>query len=330
MRTINIVSRLIMWVGVSLLTLWSWSAGPAIRQPDWNSLGVSLIAGREYLAAGSRRRALDVYLPTGHTETPATKRGRPAVLVIHGGSWVGGSAAAWRTDPSDIVIRLAQNGLVVFAVDYRLARPDEPSWPTIVGDLREAVRWVRRHGGEFGVDPGRIAVLGISAGGHLAALLGTQSEERGPDGVSSRVQAVVSFYGPSDLATLIRVRRLSYEPVRTFIGDRRSRMASDLAEVSPISHVSDDDPPFLLLHGTDDRWVPLDQSVRMASALAIAEVPHRLIVVPGARHGFGMTVKYPKHRDLLPEIIGFLENVWNISSVAARHARRCCWYGTCA
>jgi acetyl esterase/lipase len=329
MRTFNIVSRLMIWVGVSSLTVWSSSAVPAIRLPDWNSLGVSLITGREYLAAGSRHGALDVYLPAGHTETPAFKRGRPAVLVIHGGSWLGGSAAAWRADPSDMVIRLVEQGLVVFALDYRLARPDEPSWPAIVGDLREAVRWVRRHGGEFGVDPGRIAVLGISAGAHLAALLGVQSEERGPDGVSSRVQAVVSFYGPSDLATVMRARRLSHEPVRTFIGDRRSRMANDLAEASPISHVTHDDPPFLLLHGTDDHWVPLDQSVRMASTLAIAGVPHRLIVVPGARHGFGMTVEYPTHRDLLPEIIGFLENVWNISSVAARHARRCCCYDAC-
>ena len=153
--------------------------------------------------------ALDVYLPAGHTATPAAKRGRPAVLVIHGGSWLGGSAAAWRTDPSDMVVRLAQQGLVVFALDYRLARPDEPSWPAIVGDLREAVRWVRRHGDEFGVDPGRIVVLGISAGAHLAALLGVQSEERGTDSVSSRVQAVVSFYGPSDLAS-------SYERAPSF------------------------------------------------------------------------------------------------------------------
>ena len=204
MCTISIVSHLMVLVGVSSLTLWSWSAAPAVPQPNWNSLGVSLITGREYLTVGSSRRRLDVYLPAGHTATPAAKRGRPAVLVIHGGSWLGGSAAAWRTDPSDMVVRLAQHGLVVFALDYRLARPDEPSWPAIVGDLREAVRWVRRHGGEFGVDPGRIAVLGISAGAHLAALLGVQSEERGPDGVSSRVQAVVSFYGPSDLAALIR------------------------------------------------------------------------------------------------------------------------------
>jgi acetyl esterase/lipase len=323
MRTIAIVSRILMWIGTSSLTLWAWSAVPAIRRPDWNSMGVSLIQGREFLAAGSRRTALDIYLPAGQSAMPASKRGRPAVIVIHGGSWIGGSAAAWRADPSEMVIRLVQQGLVVVAVDYRLARPGEPSWPAVMGELREAVRWLRRHRDEFGIDPGRIAVLGISAGAHLAAMLGTQSEEQGPDDVSSRVQAVVSFYGPSDLTTLIRSRRLSHEPVRRLMGDRPSWSADRVAEASPISHVTPDDPPFLLLHGTDDRWVPLDQSVRMASTLAIAGVPHRLIVVPGARHGFDMTVEYPTHRDLLPEIISFLENVWNISSVAAKHQRRC-------
>jgi acetyl esterase/lipase len=322
--------RLIVWIGVSSVTLWSWSTAPAIRQLDWNSLGISLITGREYVSDGWHRRTLDVYKPAKHTETRASKRGRPAVLVIHGGSWLGGSAAAWRADPSEVVIRLAQEGLVVFAADYRLARPAEPSWPAIMGDLREAVRWVRRHSGEFGVDPGRIVVLGISAGAHLAALLSLQSEEQGPDGVSSRVQAVVSFYGPSDLAALVRSRRLSHEPVRTLMGDQPSRNADSLAEASPISYVTHDDPPFLLIHGSDDRWVPLDQSLRMASSLAIAGVPHRLIVVPGARHGFGMTVESPAHRDLFPEIIGFLENVWNISSVAAQDVRRCCWYGACS
>ena len=106
---------------------------------------------------------------------------------------------AFRYDSRNAVVRLAQRGMVVFAIDYRLARPGSPSWPAVVDDLREAVRWVRRHSGEFGVDPGRIAVMGQSSGGHLASLLATLPDEPGPDGVSSRVQAVVSFYGPSDL-----------------------------------------------------------------------------------------------------------------------------------
>ena len=328
MRAVANVSRLIAWLGVSSMTMWSWSAAPPIRQPDWNSLGVSLIKGREYLAAGPRRATIDIYRPAAKSDLAESRHARPAVLFLHGGSWIGGSAAAWRADPAEMVVRLAQQGMVVFAVDYRLARPGAPSWPAVVADLREAVRWVRRNGDEFGIDPGRIVVIGISAGAHLAGLLGTLAEERGPDGVSSRVQAVVSFYGPSDVASLMSSRRLSHEPVRTLLGDGPSRSANLTAEASPISHVTHDDPPFLLLHGSDDRWVPMDQSVRMAFTLAMVGVPHRLIVIPGARHGFGLTVEYPTNRDLLPEIVGFLENVWNISSVAAQCRRRC-WYGSC-
>jgi acetyl esterase/lipase len=212
--------------------------------------------------------------------------------------------------------------MVVFAVDYRLARPGKPSWPAVVGELREAVWWIRRHAAELGIDPGRIAAVGISAGAHLAAMIGTLDEELGPDGVSARVQAVVSFYGPTDLPGLIQSRRLGHEPVRSLLGADPSTAADVLAATSPISHVTPDDPPFLLLHGSEDRWVPLDQSVRMASALAMAGIPHRLIVVSGARHGFGVTVESPVHRDLLPEIVAFLEAAWNISSVAALTARR--------
>jgi acetyl esterase/lipase len=318
MSAVANLTRLIAWLGVSAMTVWSWSAVPPIRQSDWNGLGISLIKGRDYLDSGPRRATMDIYRPAANSDLTASPPAFPAVLLLHGGSWIGGSAAAWRSDPAESVVRLARRGLVVFAVDYRLARPGAPSWPAVVGDLREAVRWVRRHADEFGVDPGRIVVMGISSGAHLAGLLGTLAEERGPDGISSRVQAVVSFYGPSDLASLISSRRLSHEPVRTLLGDGPSRSANLTAEASPISHVTHDDPPFLLLHGSDDRWVPMDQSVRMASTLAMVGVPHRLIVIPGARHGFGLTVEYPTNRDLLPEIVGFLENVWNISSVAAQ------------
>ena len=90
----------------------------------------------------------------------------------------------------------------------------------------------------------------------------------GPDGVSSRVQAVVSFYGPSDLTALMSSRRLAHEPARVLLGDVASSSADHAAVASPIEHVTHDDPPMLLIHGTDDAWVPLDQSVRMAAALA--------------------------------------------------------------
>ena len=137
MSAVANLSHLVAWLGVSAMTVWSWSAAPPVRQPDWNGLGVSLIKGREYLAASPRRATMDIYRLAAKSDLTASRQARPAVLLLHGGSWIGGLAAASRTDPAELVVRLARQGLVVFAVDYRLARPGAPSWPAIVGDLRK-------------------------------------------------------------------------------------------------------------------------------------------------------------------------------------------------
>ena len=316
MRAIPVSFRVIAWLAMTCLTVWSWSVAQPVHDSNWSALHVSLEKGQTYRTVGSRRATLDIYRSTQTSNSPR-QRLRPAVIAVHGGSWNGGSMIAYRYDSQKIVIRLAQQGVVVFAIDYRLSRPGSPSWPEVVDDLRAAVRWVRARSAEFGVDPTRIAVMGQSAGGHLAALLGTLPDLRDGEGVSSRVQAVVSFYAPYDLAGLMISRRLAHEPVRNLLGNTASPLFDRASEASPIQHVTKDDPPMLLIHGSDDAWVPLAQSVRMAAALATAGVAHRLIVVEGARHGFETLLESPARRDLLPEILAFLESVWNISSVAA-------------
>jgi len=308
-----------VWLGLIVLTAFTWRMGTPVSGPARALGGVTLLKDRVYRTAGTRRATLDVYLPPRGSSAAAPASPRPAVIAIHGGSWIGGSMTDYRSDPRNrVVIRLAQRGLVVLAIDYQLARPGHPSWPAVLGDLREAVRWTRRHAREFNIHPDRIAVLGQSAGAHLAALLATLPDEPGPDGVSSRVQAVVSFYGPSDLARLMASRHLAHEPVRTFLGGRAAERAESVADASPLNHVSRDDPPMLLLHGSDDLWVPPEQSVLMAEALKRAGVRHQLIVVPGARHGFDSWVKSPQDRDLQPEVLAFLESVWNVSIVPPR------------
>ena len=217
---------------------------------------------------------------------------------------------AVRYDAHNTVVRLAQRGFVVAAIDYRLARPGKPSWPAVVDDLREAVRWLRRHSTEYGIDPGRIAVMGQSSGGHLAAVLGTLPEARAPDGVSSRVQAIIDLYGPSDLAGLMSFRRLTHEPARVLLGDDELRSTNLAAQASPLEQVTAETPPTLLIHGDDDAWVPLDQSVRMSQALDRAGVLNKLIVIHGARHGFETALEEPVKHDLLPEIVDFLDRAW--------------------
>jgi acetyl esterase/lipase len=232
------------------------------------------------------------------------------VLAIHGGSWVGGSKSEYGPQ----LARLAKAGYVVFAADYRLARPGAPSWPAALDDLRAAVRWIRVHADEYHVDPKRIIALGASAGGCLALLLGSFPATSDPGEVSSQVQAVVSFYAPSDLGALVASRNLSNEPALLFTGSNRAAPRAELDNASPINHVARGHVPTLLIHGTEDRWVSIEQSRKLDDALAHAGASHRLLVVPGARHGFELLVKFPQPRDLLPEILAFLENVWQVDS----------------
>ena len=268
-----------------------------------------------YRTVGDRRTKLDVYLPTG----PAPAGGRPAVVAIHGGGWCGGSRISYGRSAAV----LARHGYAVISLDYRLSGPASPSWPENIEDVREAVRWVRRHASEFGIDPGRIAAMGASAGGHLAALLGTDPD--GPTGaegpahpageVSARVQAVIDFYGPTDLRALYTLHQDPTGSIALFLGGTPDDAPGRYEAASPIRHVSRDDPPMLLIHGDDDSRVPLDQSKALALALARADVMHHLIVVEKAHHGFGF--QFDRH-DFLPDILDFLQTVWNVNSVAGR------------
>ncbi len=318
MRTVRFIPNLTVWLGIALVTAWSWWTAPLPLRPDWARAGVTVHSARMDRTSGGQPLWLDIYLPAGAPGGAAQGGLRPAMLAIHGGSWSGGSRSAYRSDdPRNTVLRLVQRGMVVIAVDYSLATPGAPSWPAAIDDVREAVRWARRHAGEIQLDPGRIAVMGQSSGAHLAALLGTLPDEKGSDGVSSRVQAVVSFYGPFDLAQLAAGRRLPHEPIKTFLGATPGDGASLLASASPLHHVSTGAAPMLLLHGTDDAWVPLEQAKLMSAALAAAKVHHRLVVVEGARHGFEAGID--ETRDFLPEIFAFLESVWNVSIEAPRN-----------
>ncbi len=320
MRAATLTLRLALWAGLVVFISWVWRLSGSLAGPDWSGLGVTLVKDKFYRTDGPWRLALDLYLPSGSSARARPALRRPVVIALHGGSWCGGTKAMYRSDPRNTVIRLARQGIVVVAIDYRLARPGAPTWPAVLEDVRAAVRWVRRHADSLEVDPDRIVVMGQSAGAHLAALLATNLEEPDPTGVSARVQGVVSFYGPSDLLRLVKFRQLGHEPIRTFLGGSDADFARRAFDASPINHVSRDDPPMLLFHGSDDLWVPPEQSILMSEALGRAGVRHRLIVVDGARHGFETLFEQPQKRDLLPEILAFLESVWNVSLVAPRSA----------
>jgi acetyl esterase/lipase len=268
--------------------------------------GVSAYTDLVYRSDGTHRARLDLYAPAGAADgRPAD---RPAVVAIHGGGWRGGSKNSY----GRMAAALAQRGYVVVAVDYQLSKPGTPSWPGNLEDLRAAVRWLRRHARVYHVNPDQIAVMGASAGGHLAALLATLADDPiSPEPDSARVQAVIDFYGPSDLAVLADESPSAAGALDLLLGGAPGAFPGRYAAASPVRHVSPEDPPMLLIHGTDDRLVPLNQTRLLDEALARAGVPHRVMEVAGARHGFGLQVGT---LDLVPEILAFLESAWNVKS----------------
>ncbi len=274
--------------------------------------GVRATTGIVYREVGDRQARLDLYQP----EEPPPPGGRPVVIAIHGGGWRGGSKDGY----GRMAARLAQQGYVVVSVSYLLSKPDAPSWPDNFEDVREAVRWVRRHAREYGIDPDRVVAMGASAGGHLAALLGcypdgpvardglpAENPKASPGSVSARVQAVIDFYGPTDLVALQSSRRAG-GPIDLFLGGSSEAVPGRYEAASPVRHVSSDDPPMLLFHGDQDQTVPIEQAHRLVSELKRTGVRHSLIVVKGAGHGFGLNAGA---RDLLPEILAFLDQTWD-------------------
>jgi acetyl esterase/lipase len=259
-------------------------ARPAVRHPNDSNLVYTTDA------SGSHR--LDVHLPGG----TAPSGGWPVVVAIHGGGWRGGDKTIYETtvDPT-----LLAAGFAVVAPDYTLSTPGHPTWPENLDELRQAVRWVKTNTAKFDFDPARVAAMGESAGAHLALMLGTDPGSHAAD----RVDAVVDFYGPTDLPALYQNRPAELA-VTQFLGGTPSEFPSRYANASPITHVSSATPPVLIVQGTADLKVPPAQSDELAQALTSDGVPNQLISVPGAPHGFGLVVN---GIDLRPAVVGFLD-----------------------
>ncbi len=244
----------------------------------------------EFGAGGEVKLLQHVARPKGLTEPTA------GVVCIHGGGWSLGS----RNDFTEVVRGLAAAGFVATTIDYRLA--PEHRWPAQIEDCKCAVRWMRAHASELGVDPRRIAALGGSAGGHLAALLGVMGADDGHEGQggwsdqSSRVQAVVNFFGPADMVAefehqrkgraLAQLVRQDLRILEDLLGGTPDEQPAAYKDASPLTYVSRGDAPMLILQGTHDLLVPYDQSVRLGVALARKGVPGRMELIFGAGHGW--------------------------------------------
>ena len=273
-------------------------AGLAVALVALGAAGVLLLRGHPpegrdlvYGVAGGSALKLDVYRPAG------PKTVRPGVLLVHGGGWAGGTKDGMR----DLADGLTRVGYVAISVDYRLAHDDASRHPAQVDDVRRAVRWVRAHAVELGVDPDRLGALGHSAGGHLVAMLGT-TDEPDADGVSSRVRCVVDCCGPADFTDPASppVGPSIAWVVPNLFGEGKVGDPAVLRDASPTAHADARSAPTLIVHGTADDIVPLDQSRRLRNALAGAGAEVGIVELDGEGHHF---LERP---DVLLEIMAFL------------------------
>lgn len=231
-----------------------------------------------YCERPTRPLKLDVYRPTAALRDAANDGGSsllPAVIVLHPGAWSSGDKS-WVFTPHDMT--LAAKGYVVFDIQYRFV--DETQWPGQLDDCRAAVRWVRAHAAEYGVDPNRIALLGRSSGGHIALSTAYQAHGEHAD---TRVNAVVGIYAPSNLAMVgekvdPRIARL--------MGGDLNEQPNRYYDASPLNHVSPEAPPTLLIHGQKDGLLYSINSEVLRWALRRAGVPVALLRVPWAHHAF--------------------------------------------
>ena len=228
----------------------------------------------EYRNIDGKALKLDIYRPK------VMPRPAPVLIFIHGGSWKSGK----KEDYKCYTLDFAKRGYVTASISYRLL--PHSNFPDAVEDVKCAVRWIRAHAADYHIDPQKIAVIGGSAGGHLAMMVGYSSDIPDfdvciEDSTSSCVQAVVNLYGPVDLTTDYTK---GHSIIIDFIGKSYEENPVGYEQASPIKYISNDDPPTLIFHGTIDDLVPVSQADSLKKILDKADVANEYYRLKGWPH----------------------------------------------
>jgi len=272
-----------------------WPQASSHASPLEISSGVAYCPDLVYRIVGETSLMLDISYP-GRGAGPF-----PTVILLHGC----GPANKGRKGTVPLAHELARRGYVGVAVSYR-CKPED-AFPASLDDIQGALRWVRAHTDECRIDKNRIGIVGFSGGGTLACLVGVtgkglENDDRLPRG-SGPVQAIISFYAPTDFARLhetclekskakgpctVEKMQSSYirQVLEKWLGGPPSKVPELYALASPMSQTSQNCPPMLLIHGADDAVVPVEQSQRFAKKLQKTGRPVSLLVVEGAGHDF--------------------------------------------
>lgn len=253
-----------------------------------------------YGTAGGEKLYLDLATPKAEK---ALKEAMPCVVALHGGAWSGGSRknlsrpVPWAElglpeetgTARSFIEEIASRGYVAASVGYRLSPTHK--FPAHIEDVKTAVRYLRAHAKELNIDPELIGVVGFSAGGHLAALLGTTDKSAGFDTElyaeqSSQVKCVVDFFGPSDLSLYADTPGIEQAFMKPLLGGTFDKRPELFRKASPVEYVTKDAAPFLIFHGTADFVVPYVHSTKLHAKLKAAGVPTELVPMRGKSHGW--------------------------------------------
>ncbi|HEY1023452.1 MAG TPA: alpha/beta hydrolase, partial [Flavisolibacter sp.] len=243
---------------------------------------------------------LDLYLPAGN------KKDRPLVVWIHGGAWNHNDKYADMGYMRQTVKAFVDSGYVLASIDYRFS--SMAPFPAQVQDCNQALDFLYRQAGKYGYNENRIALIGFSAGGHLASLIGLSHNNSIPDFYTGSkkpaftIKCVLDFYGPSDLVAASMSTDTAENNARSSIALLLGAVPverPDLAKkASPVSYVDKGDPPFLIVNGEKDESVANTQSRLLSGWLNVNGVPNELVIVPGAPH-YGPMFDAPEIRQRL-------------------------------
>ena len=276
----NGVMILFLFLFLCFITWFSgiqWSAASDILQTLAGTQNIELDRDIVFSTIKGHELKLDIAYPKEHMGT------LPAIVYIHGGGFEEGDKE------TDKTVFFARNGFVGIAIQYRLS--GEAKFPAAVHDCKSAIRWTRANAKKFSIDPDKIGVIGASAGGDLAAMLGTSGEDAYLEGdgpyheYSSRVEAVVDLFGPIDLAQMNDVQTAKHYNEK-FLGKHFQEDLALVKTANPITYVDANDPPTLMIHGNSDTLVKIRQSELLYTSLTNAGVKTKLVRVKNADHGF--------------------------------------------
>ncbi|MFG0286793.1 MAG: alpha/beta hydrolase fold domain-containing protein [Rhodopirellula sp. JB044] len=271
------------------------SRGSGATTLDQNYISTKLPAGVRYVSDVAFKEVdgielkLDLLLPKENHETET-----PLAVWIHGGAWMRGNKARDLQRFDQLAARILERGVAFVSISYRLS--GQASFPAPIVDCNDALAYLYEHCDQYNLDMDRMFVMGTSAGGHLASLLGAShnanvaefaSEPSQPRG---KILGIVDFYGPIDLVKLQEKRadddvENDQSPEAKMLGVSPRKRPDLAAKASPLTYVSADSPPFLIFHGDRDVRVPMAQSQLLSDALTENGVSSKLVVVDGARHG---------------------------------------------